>query len=147
MGSYKCSSCGSLIFNGSLHGCYDVSNRRQPNDAARVPVGSVVPGGNSDMNYPGFLPAAQAVLGQGPSGSTATANEEDALQAAAVGVALGRYPQPGGAGPASLVYEPYPSETVAEAASQTYNGISKGIPIAYTTESGFVTGQAPGGMF
>jgi hypothetical protein len=106
--------------------------------------------GNSDMNYPGFLPAAQAVLGQGPSGSTANANEEDALQAAAVGVALGRYPQPGGnslSSGANLTYEPYPSETVAEAASQTYNGISKGIPIAYVTESGFVTGQASGGMF
>jgi hypothetical protein len=149
MSSYKCSSCSSLILNGTIHGCYDVSNRVQPNHANMCP--NPPPPGNDEFNYPS-QGAAAAILtyGSGPSGADFTANQVDPFVAGVPSqtAPLGRFPQPAGAGPsAGLQYEPVPSETVAEAAAVTYNGKPKNVPVAYTTESGFVSGQNAGGMF
>lgn len=148
MGSYKCSSCAALIFNGSIHGCYDVANRIQPNHANMCP--NPPPPGNDEFNYPSSgTTAALATYGPGPSGADFTANQVDPFIAGVPSQAapLGRYPQPGGTGAGALQYEPNPSETVAEIAAVAYNGKTRNIPIAYRTESGVVTGQPDGGMF
>lgn len=147
MSSYKCSSCGSLILNGTIHGCYDVSNRVQPNHANMCP--SPPPPGNDEFTYPSSgVAAALTTYGSGPSGADFTANQVDPFTAGVPSQAspLGRYPQPGGTGAGALQYEPNPSETVAEAASVVYNGKPKNCPVAYATESGAVSAQAVGAL-
>ena len=147
MGLYKCSSCNSLILNGSIHGCFDVSNRVQPNNAAQF--NAEPPQDNSSFNYEGTLPGALATYGPGPSGASYGSNQMDPFVAGVPSalVPLGRFPQPQGAGPANLQYEPVASMTTAEAAAVTYNGKPKNTAVAYQTESGAVSGQAVGGMF
>ena len=148
MGLYKCSSCNSLILNGSIHGCYDVTNRLQPNNAAQF--NAVIPGDNSSFSYEGNIAStALQTYGPGPSGANFLSNEMDPFIAGVPSALapLGRLPQPQGAGPANLQYEPVASMTAAEAASVTYNGKPKNTPVAYQTESGAIAGQATGGMF
>jgi hypothetical protein len=161
MGSYKCSSCNSLILNGTIHGCYDVSNRVQPNPANVAPNSPNA--ANDPFNYPpngsGATLAAQqanSTYGPGPCGSVMDANEvEPTVAGGPAGVALGRYPQPApsaltgpnGSNAGSLTYEPCPAQVTSEAAAVTYNGKPLNVPVAYQTESGFVAGQAAGGMF
>ena len=147
MGLYKCPSCNALIFNGSIHGCFDVSNRVQPNNAAQF--NAEPPQDNSSFNYEGTLPGALATYGPGPNGASFGSNQMDPFVAGVPSalVPLGRFPQPQGAGPANLQYEPVASMTTAEAASVTYNGKPKNTPVAYQTESGAVSGQAVGGTF
>jgi hypothetical protein len=147
MSLYKCSSCNALILNGSIHGCYDVTNRMQPNNANQF--NAEPPQDNSSFYYEGTLSGALSTYGPGPSGSTFGSNQMDPFVAGAgsASAPLGRFPQPQGSGPANLQYEPVPSMAAAEAASVTYNGKPKNTPVAYQTESGAVSGQAVGGMF